>query len=306
MTAIVASVIFFSLLYAGMAALWLSRFARNRPVDQRFDDLAVKVRVADNNYEQRGVGRLFLRWAMDRLPEPDPENPRTEKLMQQLTYAGFAGSGGLSRFNKGRFAALAGGLTVGLLFGLIYGADTQDIVVFLILGGALGSILPAYYIKRTVRTRQDAISTELAGALDLLVVCVESGLGLNEAIRIVGVESERQKQVIGRELAQVAGEISAGKSMGEALRSLAERTAVDDIKPLAATLIQSEQLGTQIGPTLRASADSMRNMRRLRAEEKAQKVSVKMLFPLVLLVLPAMLALILGPAMIQIARTLNP
>jgi tight adherence protein C len=78
------------------------------------------------------------------------------------------------------------------------------------------------------------------------------------------------------------------------------------MKPLAATLIQSEQLGTQIGPTLRASADAMRNSRRLKAEENAQKLSIKILFPLVLLVLPAMLALILGPAMIQITRTLSP
>jgi tight adherence protein C len=306
MTSIVASFVFFTLVYCAAAAFWISRVARNRPVDQRFDDLAIKIRVAENKYEERGAGRQFLSWAMDKLPEPDPENPRTEKLMQQLTYAGFAGSSGLLRFNKVRLVAFTTSLLVGGSFGLFFGDGIKDVIEFLILGAALGSIVPAYYIKRRARIRQAAIETELAGALDLLVVCVESGLGLNEAIRIVGVESERQKQVIGRELAQVAGEISAGKSMGEALRSLAERTAVDDIKPLAATLIQSEQLGTQIGPTLRASADSMRNMRRLRAEERAQKVSVKMLFPLVLLVLPAMLALILGPAMIQIARTLNP
>jgi tight adherence protein C len=190
--------------------------------------------------------------------------------------------------------------------GALFGGGANDFFVFLVLGGSLGALIPSYYIKRTVRIRQDAIANELAGVLDLLVVCVEAGLGLNEAIRIVGSESERQKQYIGRELAVVSGEISAGKSMGEALRSLAERTAVEEMKPLAATLIQSEQLGTQIGPTLRASADSMRNSRRLKAEENAQKLSVKMLFPLVLLVLPAMLALILGPAMIQIVRTLNP
>jgi tight adherence protein C len=285
----------------------MSRFSRNRPIDHRFDELAVKVRVADNNYEQRGLGGLFLRWAMARLPQADPDNPRTEKLMQQLTYAGYSGgSSGLNRFNSVRFGSLFGGLLLGGLCGLIFGVDTRDVFVFLVLGGSLGALIPAYYIKRTVRIRQDAIANELAGALDLLVVCVEAGLGLNEAIRIVGSESERQKQHIGRELAQVSGEISAGKTMGEALRSLAERTSVDEMKPLAATLIQSEQLGTQIGPTLRASADSMRNSRRLKAEENAQKLSVKMLFPLVLLVLPAMLALILGPAMIQIVRTLNP
>ena len=141
--------------------------------------------------------------------------------------------------------------------------------------------------------------------LDLLVVCVEAGLGLYEAIKVVGAEAERQKQEIGTELSLVSSEISAGASLGQALRSLAERTAVEDIKPLAATLIQSEQLGAQIGPALHASSDALRTRRRLRAEEAAQKSTVKILFPLVLFVLPAMIMVIVGPAMIQVIRTIH-
>ncbi|HSR56720.1 MAG TPA: type II secretion system F family protein, partial [Candidatus Binataceae bacterium] len=92
---------------------------------------------------------------------------------------------------------------------------------------------------------------------------------------------------------------------GQALRSLSERTAVEDIKPLAATLIQSEQLGAQIAPALHASSDALRARRRLRADEAAQKASVKILFPLVLFVLPAMIMVIVGPAMIQVVRTIG-
>jgi tight adherence protein C len=173
-----------------------------------------------------------------------------------------------------------------------------------IVGVLVGALIPTFYIRRKAKTRQLAIATQLSDVLDLLVVCVEAGLGLFEAIKIVGVETERQKQEIGRELGLVATEISAGASLGQALRNLADRTAVEDIKPLAATLIQSEQLGAQIAPALHASSDALRTRRRLRAEEAAQKTTIKILFPLVLFILPAMLAVILGPAIIQIVHTI--
>ncbi len=118
--------------------------------------------------------------------------------------------------------------------------------------------MPSYYLGRRARIRQSNIAKQLSDVLDLLVVCVEAGMGLFEAIRIVGTECERHGQEIGTELNLVATDISAGASLGQALRGLADRTAVEDIKPLAATLIQSEQLGAQIGPALRASSDALR------------------------------------------------
>ena len=178
-------------------------------------------------------------------------------------------------------------------------------MIFGLAGGALGFVAPWVYLSRTARRRQGEIARQLSDVLDLLVVCVEAGLGLFEAIKIVGTESAKQKQAIGRELSLVASEISAGSSLGQALRNLAERTAVDDIKPLAATLIQSEQLGAQIAPALRSSSDALRTRRRLRAEEAAQKTTIKILFPLVLFILPSMLMVIMGPAVIQIINTLG-
>jgi tight adherence protein C len=194
---------------------------------------------------------------------------------------------------------------VALLIALISGAQGGRFLMSIIGGLAAGLFLPSYLLGRRARKRQGAIAKQLSDVLDLLVVCVEAGLGLYEAIKVVGTEAERQKQEIGTELSLVSSEISAGASLGQAMRNLADRTAVEDIKPLAATLIQSEQLGAQIGPALHASSDALRTRRRLRAEESAQKASVKILFPLVLFVLPAMIMVIVGPAMIQVIRTLR-
>src|SRR5260370_1819977 len=174
------------------------------------------------------------------------------------------------------------------------------------IGGiGIGIFVPSYYVGGRAGTRQANIAKQLSDVLDLLVVCVEAGMGLFEAIRIVGTECDRHGQEIGVELNLVATDISAGASLAQAVRGMADRTSVEDINPLAATLIQSEQLGAQIGPALRASSDALRMRRRLHAEEEAQKASIKILFPLVIFVLPSMIAVIIGPAMISVLHTLS-
>ncbi len=310
MTAFGASIAFFLLVYAVAIGLWGMISGRREGVENKFADLAVQVRMADSAAEggappqDRNATRALLQWARKHIPQPDVDNPRVEKLAQELVMAGFRQSS-LFTFEVVRVLGALGLALVGAAVGWFVSGGGSNIFVCAFAGLALGFMGPSYYLKRRARLRQGAIANELSDALDLLVVSVEAGLGLNEAIKVVGTEAERQDQEIGRELALVAAEVSAGRTMGEALRSLAERSAVEDVKPLAATLIQSEQLGSKIGPALRASADALRAKRRLRAEENAQKLSVKILVPLVLLVLPAMLMLIIGPAMIQIVRTLR-
>lgn len=168
-----------------------------------------------------------------------------------------------------------------------------------------GAFAPGYYLRRRAKNRQIDIGRQLSDVLDLLVVCVEAGLGLLEAVKVVGNETKAQNLAIGHELSQVAGEVNAGSSLGQALRALADRSGVADLKPLAATLIQSEQLGAAIGPALRSISDAIRIRRRLNAEEAAQKTTIKILFPLVLMILPAMLLIIVGPAVVQTVRTLS-
>ncbi len=304
--AFIASVAFFLLVYGAAAAFWGMLRAGRRPVDERLAELASQVQLGKSKVARPPAGRRVLEWLMHLVPTPDPESPSAEKLSQELVHAGIAGSAdSVSRFYATRVLLAVGAGLAGLLFGMTFGHTQSDVLLAAFSAAGVAVMGTHYYVKRRARLRQETIASELSEAVDLLVVAVESGLGLNEAINVVGNETQRQHQEIGRELAIVSAEMSAGKSLGESMRALADRSAVDELKPLAATLIQSEQLGTQIGPALRASSNALRDARRLRAEENAHKLSIKILFPLVLLVLPAMLLLILGPAMLQILRTLG-
>src|SRR6266481_6178412 len=297
------------LLAAGAClALFMAISPQSRAVEERFADLAVKVRATqgalEGDNQDDNVLRMLFRWAAKRVPPPNLDTPTGEKLQQTLAQAGFLKSSSAHSYQVMRVLLAAGGGLMGLLAGLIFHPASATPLLLLIGGMGIGIFVPSYYLGRRARLRQGNIAKQLSDVLDLLVVCVEAGMGLFEAIRIVGTESERQGQEIGRELSLASTEISAGASLGQALRNLAERTAVEDIKPLAATLIQSEQLGAQIAPALNASSDALRVRRRLRAEEAAQKMTIKILFPLVLFILPAMLLVIVGPAVVQIVRTL--
>jgi tight adherence protein C len=300
----------FSLLGAGGIAVYVALYGSHRVLEERFADLAVKIRAAqgvfdDDKPQDESFSRLLFKWASARVPAPNLDTPSGEKLAETLQQAGYIGGGVAHAFQVFRvLSALALGIIM-IVFALVAGKPMGMTVLMGMIGIFFGALIPTYYVKRRARTRQAEIASQLSDVLDLLVVCVEAGLGLFEAIKIVGNESLRQNQEIGRELSLVSSEISAGSSLGQALRNLAERTAVEDIKPLAATLIQSEQLGAQVAPALHASSDALRVRRRLRAEEAAQKTTIKILFPLVLFVLPAMLAVIVGPAVIQIIHTVG-
>lgn len=309
MDSLFISIMFFCLLSAAALGVYLAMFAKNRVIEERFTDLAFKMRVAQGGLEddaqQATISTMVFKWAARRIPPPDLNTPKGEKLVQTLAQAGFIKSGAAQTFQVLRVFCAVGCAVLAFVLSLLAGTDGGRVIMYTIAGMTTGLFIPSYYLSRRARTRQGAIAKQLSDVLDLLVVCVEAGLGLYEAIKVVGTEAERQGQEIGTELSLVSSDISAGASLGQAMRSLAERTAVEDIKPLAATLIQSEQLGAQIGPALHASSDALRTRRRLRAEEMAQKASVKILFPLVLFVLPAMIMVIVGPAMIQVMRTIK-
>ena len=308
MSSFVVGIAVFVLAGAAGGLLYFAIAPRSRVVEERFADLAVKVRVAqglDGELEDQNLGRMLFRWASKRIPAPDLDSPSGEKLQQTLAQAGYLKSSDAQTYQVMRVLLAIGGGVLGLLVGAFFHESISQPLMFALGGVGLGIFIPSYILGRRARIRQNNISKQLSDVLDLLVVCVEAGLGLFEAIRIVGTECERHGQEIGTELSLVTTDISSGGTLGQALRGLADRTAVEDIKPLAATLIQSEQLGAQIAPALKASSDALRTRRRLRAEESAQKASIKILFPLVIFVLPAMIAVIVGPAMIQVIKTLS-
>ena len=180
-----------------------------------------------------------------------------------------------------------------------------------ILGVALpamgfGYVLPGMVLARKAKRRQHRIRLSLADALDLLVVSVEAGLGLDQALARVGQELSFAHPDLSAELRLVNLELLAGKGRSEALRNLADRTGVDDLSSLVAMLVQTDKFGTSVAHSLRVFSDTLRTKRRQRAEEAAAKTGVKMVFPLVVCIFPAIWIVTIGPAAIKFVQVLGP
>jgi tight adherence protein C len=179
--------------------------------------------------------------------------------------------------------------------------------VLLALGAAaIGYMLPGMILARMAKKRQHRIRLSLPDALDLLVVSVEAGLGLDQAIQRVGEELAFAHPDLSDELRLVNLEMRAGSGRSEALRHLADRTQVDDLGSLAAMLIQTDKFGTSVAQSLRVQSDTLRTKRRQRAEEAAAKTGVKMVFPLVFCIFPAIWVVTIGPAAIKFVQVLFP
>lgn len=174
------------------------------------------------------------------------------------------------------------------------------------LGAALGYILPRFVLKRMITRRQQELRLSLPDALDLAIICVEAGLGLDQAIERVGTELHTTHPGLSDELMLVNLEMRAGKPRAEALHNLALRTGVDDIRAFVTVLVQTERFGTSVGGALRVHSDALRVERRQRAEERAAKTTIKMVPALVLFVFPPMFVVLLGPSVISVIRELIP
>ncbi|MFI5091097.1 MAG: type II secretion system F family protein [Terriglobales bacterium] len=171
---------------------------------------------------------------------------------------------------------------------------------------AFGFFIPRFLLKRAMKERQRRIRLALPDALDLTVICVEAGLALDQAMMRVGEDLAPAHPELSAEFHLLTLETRAGKPRVEALKNLAARTGVDDIRSLVATLVQTDRFGTSVAQALRVHSDSLRTERRQRAEEQAAKTSVKMIIPLVLFVLPSLIFVTIGPAIIQLMRVLLP
>lgn len=178
-------------------------------------------------------------------------------------------------------------------------------VLLPIVGLLVGGQIPLAWVYWKVTRRRDEIRRSVPGVLDLIVVCVEAGLSLNAAVQKITEETKDTYRALGEELHLLNQEILIGKTRAEAFRNLARRTGVDELRSLAVMLIQSDKLGTSIAGSLRVLADSLRVKRRQQAEEAAHKTQVKLVFPLVLLVFPELMVILVGPAMINLIKTLT-
>ncbi|HKB04108.1 MAG TPA: type II secretion system F family protein, partial [Gemmataceae bacterium] len=181
---------------------------------------------------------------------------------------------------------------------------TQKAFFYIIVLGGIGFYLPQIALWLLVTSRKKEVFLTLPDALDLLVVCVESGLGLDAAMRKVTEEMKNHAKTICEEFALANLQLQMGRPRREVLHDLGVRTGVDDMKALAAILIQADRFGSSIAQALRVQSDSMRVRRRQIAEEKAAKTAVQLIFPLVLFIFPAIFVVLVGPAAIQIQRGL--
>jgi len=226
--------------------------------------------------------------------EPDTATSRL------LLNAGYRAASALRTFQVSRLALalVLGSIPVFMMFRQAIKPETA---VLLMAGLAFkGYMLPKIVVRMAARRRQHRLRLSLPDALDLLVVCVEAGMGLNQAIVRVSDELRSTHPEIADEFCLVNLEIRAGRSRSDALRALGERTGVDDISSLAAMIIQTDKFGTSIAKSLRIHSDSLRVERRQRAEEAAAKTTIKLIFPLLFCIFPALFVTILGPAALHL------
>jgi tight adherence protein C len=221
--------------------------------------------------------------------------------MQRLTRAGFRKESAVKLFYGSKFLIPVSLCILALATGL---GKTNALFVY---GAALGIgfLGPDFWLGRKIKSRQYKIRKGLPDVLDLLIICIEAGLSLDQATARAAQELAKAQPELCDELTIVVLEQRAGRARGEAWKHLAERTDLDCIRSLVSMLIQSEQLGTSIGKTLRAHSDTLRIQRVQSVEEAAAKLTIKLLFPLVLFIFPALFVVVLGPAAIEIMGSLG-
>jgi tight adherence protein C len=237
-----------------------------------------------------------------------PLMPQTEleqnALKQELAHAGFRSDSAMAVYLGVRFASLLFFLLLGAVWFIPRYGINFDGLKWVVVTAGVGFYVPMIILWWLRSRRQQAIFLQLPDALDLLVVCVESGLGLDAAMRKVCDEMTVHAKVISEELALCNFQMQVGRPRREVLHDLGVRTGVDDVRSLAAILIQADRFGSSIAQALRVQSDSMRTRRRQLAEEKAAKTAVQLIFPLVLFIFPGIFVVLVGPAAINIMETL--
>ena len=251
--------------------------------------------------DDHGYDRMVLD-ALKRMGNVAPRSTsEMGKLQQRLVAAGYRGSEALIVFFGIRLGCAL--LAFALLASPVF---IRPNLMVALAGCALGYLLPSMALGRLAKKRQHRIRMGLPDALDLLVVSVEAGLGLDQAIQRVGEELATAHPDLAHELRLINLELRAGKGRVDALRNLATRTGVDDIASLVAMLVQTDKFGTSVAQSLRVHSDTVRTKRRQRAEEAAAKTGVKMVFPLVFCIFPAIWVVTIGPAAIKFIQVLMP
>ncbi len=300
--------IFFA--FGALTWLVLSFFVeRDDRAEQRLQELSDPRKKPDDKEAKKteAIARV-LEKASPALAKPLTPKDEKEmgKLKQTLVEAGFRTDGAPMVYLSIRaicalvFLFLGGGISL-FFYGFTSAAAIRGFVI-----AALGFFAPTLILGQMVKRRKQQIFSGLPDALDLLVVCVEAGLGLDQAMRRVAHEMQKTYRIIADEFSLCNLQLQMGRARNQVLTDLGSRTGVDDLRSLASILIQADKFGSSIANALRVQSDAMRIKRQQIAEEKAAKTAVKLIFPLVLFIFPGIFVVLVGPAGIQMAREMFP
>jgi tight adherence protein C len=288
---------------------WL--FRKTSRAEQRLDEF--RDPMARKKREEGGAKKSDAMARMLQASAPalaKPLQPKTEKeasrLKLKLSYAGFRSEAAPQIFLGCKFILLV----IGLILGggttvAIMGISQSSIFRIVMIAGGM-FYLPDGIVMWLGKKRKESIFLGLPDALDLMVVCVEAGLGLDQAMRKVAEEMKKSYRTIADEFGICNLQLQMGRSRQHVLQELGSRSGVDDLRSLASILIQADKFGSSIAQALRVQSDSMRTRRRQIAEEKAAKTAVKLIFPLVLFIFPGIFVVLVGPAAITMVREMFP
>ena len=253
--------------------------------------------ILDDGLDQPGIARVIRL-----VGEAVPTSPaKVRALRRRLMAAGFRSESAVAVLYGIRVAAgVAAALVMAVILTTFHPFGSEGIVAASLLAGLGGYMLPGEVLQLLVHRRRRILRHSLPDALDLMVICVESGLGLDQAILELSSELRLSHPELSEELSLVTLELRAGKRRSEALKNLADRTGEEEFKKLVGILIQTDRFGTSIAQALRAHSEFMRVKRRQVAEEKANKVGVKLVFPIFFFILPSMFLVTVGPALLEL------
>jgi tight adherence protein C len=298
------------LLFIGLAAaISFTGYRLYAKPSKGFDQIRIPLPDADSFLQEpvKDSPKILLIDAIQKLGDFVPTSPQdTAFLRRQLIAAGYRTDRAVKVFYGFKVAGAMVFALLALLFRDLLPLEGGMVLLGIVAAGVLGYAAPGFLLGRLVSRRQVRLKRSLPDSLDLMVVCVEAGLGLDQAIASVSKELHIAHPEICEELTLVTLEMRAGTRRLDALRNVADRTGVSEIKKLVGVLVQSDRFGTGIGEALRMHSDYMRIQRRQEAEEKANKVAVKLVFPIFFFILPAIVLIAVGPAVLQIFKVLLP
>ncbi|HEU4479682.1 MAG TPA: type II secretion system F family protein [Pyrinomonadaceae bacterium] len=286
---------FTSLVLGVMSLYWL--FARQQGVvTARLESIDPSLTLIENNPVTTMAERVAE--PLNRIVPISAKD--AAKLQKRLLNAGYRSPDAAMAFRAIQLSLVVALPTLVITIGYLLDRPVRTTVILSVLGAAIGFYLPRMILGNKIKQRQLRITWGLADTLDLMVVAVEAGLGLNAALNRVAEELKKTHPDLHYELELVNLEIRVGRSREEALRNLAERTGVDDIRSFVALLIQADRYGSSIAKAVRIFAESLRTKRRQKAEQASQKAALKLIFPLTVFLFPVILLMILAPAVLNL------